>query len=96
MGLEPRIARELHDELGQELTGLKMDLAWLREKLPSDVAGVQHRLRSTVGGVDRMLGTVCRIGSDLRPPMLDEMGLEAAVELADTRVRDPRRPLSTA
>jgi PAS domain S-box-containing protein len=77
------IARELHDELGQLLTALKMDLAWLRER---DRAGdaLAERLAAMGGIVDRMVGSTRRIAADLRPLMLDDLGLaDAAHWLVD-------------
>ncbi len=73
-----RIARELHDELGQRLTALKIDLTSLAStaKLPANdprVAGMQVTLDDT-------LATVRRIAQDLRPLMLDDLGLTAAIE----------------
>ena len=73
-----RIARELHDELGQRLTALKIDLAGLATaaRLPprdERVAGMQAMLDDT-------LASVRRIASDLRPLMLDDLGLTAAIE----------------
>jgi PAS domain S-box-containing protein len=72
-----RIARELHDELGQMLTALKMDLAWLRERLPADA-----ELAAKVGEMGEMLdqtvSSTRRISADLRPLMLDDLGLAEA------------------
>jgi PAS domain S-box-containing protein len=75
-----RIARELHDELGQALTALKIDVGWLREHL----AGAPGAVRDKLGAMQVLLdGTVAaarRISSDLRPLMLDDLGLVAACE----------------
>jgi len=77
------IARELHDELGQLLTALKMDLAWLRER-GGVGADVLPRLAAMGGIVDRMVGSTRRIAADLRPLMLDDLGLaDAAHWLVD-------------
>jgi len=70
-----RIARELHDELGQLLTALKMDLAWLRERLPSDL---QDKAAEMSGMLDQTVGATRRISADLRPLMLDDLGLADA------------------
>jgi PAS domain S-box-containing protein len=72
------IARELHDELGQLLTALKMDLAWLRERLApaSDVGGKAAQMEALL---DRTVTSVRRISADLRPLMLDDLGLHDAV-----------------
>jgi PAS domain S-box-containing protein len=72
------IARELHDELGQLLTALKMDLAWLREHGgASGELGARHAAMGEI--VDRMVGSTRRIAADLRPLMLDDLGLADAV-----------------
>jgi PAS domain S-box-containing protein len=77
------IARELHDELGQLLTALKMDLGWVRERLPRD-AEVASRLNEMGGLLDRTVGATRRISADLRPLMLDDLGLaDAAAWLVD-------------
>jgi len=71
------IARELHDELGQLLTALKMDLSWLRERIPN--GEVAERARQMGGALDRTVTSVRRIAADLRPLMLDDLGLADAV-----------------
>ncbi len=77
------IARELHDELGQLLTALKMDLGWLRERLPQD-AEMTSRVNEMNGLLDRTVGATRRISADLRPLMLDDLGLaDAAAWLVD-------------
>jgi PAS domain S-box-containing protein len=72
------IARELHDELGQLLTALKMDLAWLRGR-GSAAGELGSRLAAMSEIVDRMVGSTRRIAADLRPLMLDDLGLTDAV-----------------
>jgi PAS domain S-box-containing protein len=72
------IARELHDELGQALTRLNIDLCWLTDKLPKRLQ--TSRFTSMAPLVDKMLKTVQHISSELRPPILDDLGLEAAIE----------------
>jgi PAS domain S-box-containing protein len=73
------IAREIHDELGQLLTGLKMEIGWLNKKLPDDTV-LQAKGNEILSLVGEMLKTVKRIAMDLRPNMLDELGLMAAIE----------------
>lgn len=77
------IAREIHDELGQALTALRMDLSWVRGHLPAAGAGPEAtlaRLRSMEELIDDTIGRARRICSELRPGVLDDLGLEAAVE----------------
>ena len=70
------IARELHDELGQLLTALKMDLDWLRERTPPGETAEKAAQMNAV--LDRTVGSVRRIAADLRPLMLDDLGLADA------------------
>jgi PAS domain S-box-containing protein len=73
------IARELHDELGQLLTALKMDLAWLRERLPTASSELGGKAAQMEALLDRTVTSVRRISADLRPLMLDDLGLHDAV-----------------
>jgi len=73
------IARELHDELGQLLTALKMDLAWLRERLPEGNAPLAGKAGEMNRLLDRTVTSVRRIAAELRPLMLDDLGLPDAV-----------------
>ena len=77
------IARELHDELGQLLTALKMDLGWLRERTPVEVE-THSRMKEMSELLDRTVSATRRISADLRPMMLDDLGLaDAAAWLVD-------------
>jgi PAS domain S-box-containing protein len=71
-----RIARELHDELGQLLTALKMDLSWLREHVREDE--VAPKLEEMGRLLDQTVSSTRRISADLRPLMLDDLGLADA------------------
>lgn len=73
-----RIARELHDELGQLLTAMKMDLGWLRERLPAGEAEIANKARRMDETLDQTVTSVRRIAADLRPLMLDDLGLADA------------------
>src|SRR5215203_1301346 len=72
-------ARELHDELGQSLTSLKIDLAWLKPRVAGRAA-LSERVQSIIVRIDGAMDTVRRIATDLRPSVLDDLGLVAAVE----------------
>jgi PAS domain S-box-containing protein len=74
-----RIARELHDELGQALTALKIDVNWLREHAAGSPE-VQAKLATMQGVLDSTVAATRRISSNLRPLMLDDLGLMAAAE----------------
>ena len=76
-----RIAREVHDELGQVLTTLKLEFSLLGKKIPKeDPAGLGDRMRIMLDLVDSTIQTVKKISSDLRPPILDVLGLAEAIE----------------
>jgi signal transduction histidine kinase len=74
-----RIAREIHDELGQALTGLKFDIGGLAKACAADPL-VGERTLAIGMAIDRIINSVRRIASGLRPEVLDEIGLSAAVE----------------
>jgi PAS domain S-box-containing protein len=74
------IAREIHDELGQALTGIKIDLAWIVERFPSNWKRVRERGKSMFSLVDSAINTVRDLSARLRPAVLDDLGLAAAVE----------------
>jgi signal transduction histidine kinase len=73
------IARAIHDEMGQTLTALKIDLVRLRSRLPRQKQ-TEDLLSSTLGGVDDVIAAVQRIMAELRPSVLDDLGLVPAVE----------------
>ena len=75
-----RIARELHDELAQWLTAIKMDVSWLSSRLPQEQAQLVARAEKMKGVVDTAVAAVRRIAADLRPVMLDDLGLVPAIE----------------
>ncbi len=74
-----RIAREVHDELGQSLTEMKLDLSWLAGRLSPGNGQLLGRLRSTLQLADSTIQSVRRISTELRPAVLD-LGLAAALE----------------
>jgi PAS domain S-box-containing protein len=69
------IAREIHDELGQQLTGLKMDMYWLKDELGTTEESVNNQIQNILQLLDTAINTVRKISSELRPPMLDDIGL---------------------
>ena len=75
-----RIAREIHDELGQQLTALKIDLAWLTGRLPEKQTDLRARTAMMLGLLDTTIQSVRRIATELRPGVLDDLGLVAAIE----------------
>jgi len=74
------IAREIHDELGQACTAIKMDLALIGRKITKRQTQLRAKIESSMRLVDDMIGTLRRISSDLRPRTLDDLGLAAALE----------------
>jgi PAS domain S-box-containing protein len=75
-----RIAREIHDSLGQALTALKLQLSAAQEVAAKEASGLSSRLHETTLMVDDLVKSVRRIATDLRPPILDQLGLPAALE----------------
>jgi signal transduction histidine kinase len=75
------MAREIHDELGQQLTSLKIDVAQLSKAIEREPPAALHsRTRALAELLDTMIQTVRRIATDLRPAVLDDFGLLAAIE----------------
>lgn len=75
-----RLSREIHDELGQMLTGLKMDASWLGRHVPARADTLQARIAQMTDLVDNAIRAVRRVATDLRPGVLDDLGLAAALE----------------
>ena len=75
-----RIAREIHDELGQALTALKMDVHWLTQRLPKDDQPSVEKAKAISELIDMNVHLVQRISAELRPGLLDNLGLSAAIE----------------
>ena len=87
-----RIARELHDEFGQALTGLKFDLAWFGRKLaqspfPTGGTDLQNKVQAMSGSVDALLKSLRTTVTALRPAMLDDFGLVPALECLATTLQ---------
>jgi PAS domain S-box-containing protein len=74
------IARELHDDLAQALTSLRLDVSWLAGRALTAPVVWRERLASIAATIDTLHQTVHRIGTELRPNVLDALGLTAAIE----------------
>jgi two-component system, NarL family, sensor histidine kinase UhpB len=75
-----RIAREVHDELGQALTGCKLDVSWIAGRLPKESRELLEKTRAISAHIDATIQMVRRIATELRPGVLDHLGLAAALE----------------
>jgi len=74
------IAREIHDEIGQLLTALKMDISFLDKRLPEDQGPLLNKTKSMNQLIDKGVESVQRICHELRPGLLDDFGISAAIE----------------
>lgn len=75
-----RIAREIHDQFGQSLTILKMDLAWLKKQIPNRSAQLDAKMEAMAQVIGEALENLHAVTAELRPVMLDDFGLAAAME----------------
>ena len=74
------IAREIHDELGQQLTGIKLDASWLKNKTIINLEEEKERMDRLIDNINTTINNVRKIATNLRPGVLDDLGLEAAIE----------------
>lgn len=82
------ISRELHDELGQTLTAMNLGLEWAKKELTPSQSNIHRRLEALIALTQQTTESVSRIASDLRPLMLDTLGLEPAIEWLIDRFRE--------
>lgn len=73
------ISREIHDELGQQLTALKLDLSWIAKKMIVKEDAIVTKIKSSLDLINGTIHTVRRLATELRPAMLDELGLAEAI-----------------
>jgi PAS domain S-box-containing protein len=74
------IARDIHDELGQALTVLKMDTFWLTKHVPKNYEEILDKAKKMSGLIDATIQSVKKIATELRPGLLDDLGLASAIE----------------
>jgi PAS domain S-box-containing protein len=74
------IAREIHDELGQQLTAIKMDIVWVDKKMTAEAADIKRKLKNVIGLLDGSNESIRRILSELRPGILDENDWVESIE----------------
>lgn len=78
------IAREVHDELGQQLTGIKMDVSWLKKKIVMVEPEIKNKFIEMNHNIEEAVNSIRRIAYQLRPAILDDLGLNAALEWQTT------------
>lgn len=83
-----RMARELHDELAQSLAAMKMDARWIRQNFNADAAGTRQRLDTLEAMLDAGVAATRRIAADLRPTILDDLGLVPALQWLSQSFRE--------
>jgi PAS domain S-box-containing protein len=74
------ISRRIHDDLGQQLTAMKMDMFWLNQRLSPDQPALSEKIKSISRLIDGTIQTIQKISRELRPPLLEHLGLTAALE----------------
>ncbi len=74
------ISRRIHDDLGQQLTAMKMDMFWLNQRLSPDQPALSEKIKSVTRLIDDSIQTVQKISRELRPPLLEHLGLTATLE----------------
>ena len=74
------LARDIHDDIGQHLTALRHDLEWFERRVPADKLDQHARIVEMRGSIGQLMSSVQRIAAGLRPPLLDHMGLSAAID----------------
>jgi PAS domain S-box-containing protein len=75
-----RIGRELHDELGQQLTAMKMDISWINKQMPAESELIKEKMKEVIGLLDESNTALRRILNELRPTILDQHGLLDALQ----------------
>jgi len=75
-----KISREIHDDLGQRLTAMKMDLSWINKHIPKNNQTLVQRLEAMISLTDSTLDITRKIALELRPAILDDLGLVPAIE----------------
>jgi len=75
-----RIAREIHDQLGQQLTIMKMDVSWVRKRMDGADPAISEKINTLTAMLDETVKMVRKIAADLRPSLLDDMGLGPAID----------------
>jgi PAS domain S-box-containing protein len=74
------MAREIHDELGQHLTGIKMEVSWIGRHLQTKDEKIETKIKSSLKLIDETINSVRRIATQLRPSILDDLGLAEALD----------------
>ncbi|MEX0997792.1 MAG: PAS domain S-box protein [Flavobacteriaceae bacterium] len=82
------IAREIHDELGQQLTGIKLDASWLKNVIINYAPDNIERTERLIQSINKAINDVRRVASNLRPGVLDDLGLEAAIEWQNQKFQE--------
>jgi signal transduction histidine kinase len=75
-----KVAQDIHDDLGQTLAALKMDLHWIEKRLGADAESLGDKIKVAIKLAEEAIGTVQRVASELRPKMLDDLGLDPALQ----------------
>ena len=74
------VAREVHDNLGQKLTALNLDISWIKQSIPNEIAEIKKQFDPVLGLINESIITVQKISTELRPGILDDLGLVNAIQ----------------
>jgi len=74
------IAQEIHDQLGQQMTALKIDIVWIKKKIPEQQTEIITKINEVISGLEENINSIRKLSLNLRPSILDDLGLLAALD----------------
>ncbi len=74
------IAQEIHDQLGQQMTALKIDIVWIKKRLPDEQIEIKNKINNVVSMLEENISLIRKLSLSLRPSILDDLGLIAALD----------------
>ena len=80
------IAREVHDDIGQKLTALNLDISWIKQKIPKEYEELKNQFTPALELLNQSIESVQRISTELRPGILDDLGLVNAIQWQSNKI----------